>query len=121
MADENVPGAPRTGGAPFPYEGPEVLRAPITAALRRVVDPEVAMTIVDVGLVYGVVAGDDKVQVRITMTSPACPVTDVIIEDVETELDRSLPPGCAIDVQLVWEPPWSPEFMSESAKRFMKW
>jgi metal-sulfur cluster biosynthetic enzyme len=107
--------------APFPYRGDESLRAPITHALTRVVDPEVAMSIVDVGLVYDVTAEDGKVHVSMTMTSAACPVTDVILGEVETELDRVLPPDWQIEVELCWEPPWTPERMSERARRFMQW
>ncbi|MDE2401466.1 MAG: metal-sulfur cluster assembly factor [Burkholderiales bacterium] len=106
---------------PFPYEGDESLHQPIIEALQRVVDPEVAMSIVDVGLIYGVTVADGKVQVRMTMTSAACPVTDVIIEDAETQLDRVLPPDYKIAVELSWEPPWTPERMSERAKLFMRW
>jgi len=107
--------------APFPYEGPEALRQPITDALKRVVDPEVALSIVDVGLIYGVTATDDRLHVVLTMTSAACPVTDLIINDIETELDRAAPPGMAIDVELVWEPPWTTNRMSARAKLFMSW
>ena len=107
--------------APFPYEGPEALQPVILAALRRVIDPEVAMDIVDVGLIYGVAVRDGILHVDVTMTSAACPVTDVIIEDIETELDRDLPPDLKIKVDLVWEPPWTSDRMSESAKRFMGW
>src|SRR6516164_5612311 len=57
---------------PYAYAGPETLRAPILAALRRVVDPEVAMTIVDVGLVYGVTVEAGRIHVLLTMTSAAC-------------------------------------------------
>lgn len=106
---------------PFPYDGPEALRQPIIDALRRVVDPEVAMTIVDVGLIYGVTVTGEKLHVLLTMTSAACPVTDLIIEEVETELDRAVPPELLIEVELVWDPPWSTDQMSESAKRFMGW
>lgn len=106
---------------PFPYEGPEALRQPIVDALTRVVDPEVAMTIVDVGLIYGVTVTDEKLHVLLTMTSAACPVIALIIEEVETELDRAVPPGLLIEVELVWEPPWSTDQMSERAKRFMGW
>jgi len=105
----------------FPYCGPPDLLPPIAAALRHVVDPEVAMSIVDVGLVYGVTVADGKVDVLLTMTSAACPVTDVIMEDVERELDRAVPPELKIHVELVWEPPWSPALMSDRAKRFMGW
>ncbi|MEO8022945.1 metal-sulfur cluster assembly factor [Polaromonas sp.] len=107
--------------APFPYEGPGALRLTLLEALRRVVDPELAMSIVDVGLIYGVTVTDEKLHVRLTMTSAACPVADLIIDEVETELDRVAPPELLIEVELVWEPPWSPERMSERARRFMQW
>jgi metal-sulfur cluster biosynthetic enzyme len=106
---------------PFPFLGPDELRQPILDALERVVDPEVAMNIVDVGLVYGVTVAGGKVHVKVTMTSAACPVTDLIIEDIENELDRDMPPELKIQVDLVWDPPWTTERMSESAKRFMGW
>lgn len=106
---------------PFPYEGPEELRQPILKALRRVVDPEVALNVVDVGLIYGVTVANGKLHARVTMTSAACPVTDVILEDIETQLDRDMPPELLIQVELVWSPPWSTDRMSERARRFMGW
>jgi metal-sulfur cluster biosynthetic enzyme len=106
---------------PYPYEGPPALRAPVLAALRRVVDPEVAMSIVDVGLVYGVTVTPERLHVRLTMTSAACPVADLIIEDVGTQLDQVAPPEMAVDVELVWEPPWTTDRMSARAKTFMGW
>lgn len=106
---------------PYPYDGPEGLRAPIEAALRRVVDPELALGIVDVGLVYGVSVDDRRVHVVVTMTSAACPVADVILEDIEHELDGALPEGLCIEVELAWEPPWTTARMSERAKSFMGW
>ncbi|HEX5634439.1 MAG TPA: metal-sulfur cluster assembly factor [Gemmatimonadales bacterium] len=105
----------------FPYEGPEELHAPVHAALMRVVDPEVALSVVDVGLVYGVRVEDDGLHVRMTMTSAACPVTDVILDDAEQELARAVPGDLPIHVELVWEPPWTPERMSPRARRFMGW
>ena len=105
----------------FPCAGPEPLRQTIAAALQRVVDPELALSIVDVGLVYGVTVTDHKAHVLLTMTSAACPVTDLIIEEVETELDRVVPSGMTIEVELTWAPPWSSDRMSEGAKRFMGW
>ncbi len=105
----------------FPYEGPGDLLPVITTALESVVDPEVAMNIVDVGLVYGAKVEDGRVDVLVTMTSAACPVTDIIIGDVEDALDRALPPDLKIHVELVWEPPWTPERMSSNPQRFMGW
>lgn len=107
--------------SPYPYRGPEELKAPILAALRRVVDPEVAMTIVDVGLVYGVTVEPARLQVLLTMTSAACPVTDVIVDDVGAELDKVAPADMAVEVELVWEPPWTTDRMSPRAKAFMGW
>jgi metal-sulfur cluster biosynthetic enzyme len=107
--------------SPYPYDGPHELMAPIAAALLRVVDPEVALTIVDVGLVYGVAVVDKQVQVRITMTSAACPVTDVILADVETELEAVLPAGYVIEPELVWEPAWTADRLSPRARAFMGW
>jgi metal-sulfur cluster biosynthetic enzyme len=107
--------------SPFPYSGPDPFRQLIEDALRQVVDPEVAMTIVDVGLVYGVTVTAERVTVVMTMTSAACPVTDVIVGDVEAELDRVVPPQMKICVDLVWEPAWTSDRMSQRAKSFMGW
>jgi metal-sulfur cluster biosynthetic enzyme len=105
----------------FPYEGPPELLPGIVAALERVVDPEVALNIVDVGLVYGVRVADGRMDVEVTMTSAACPVADIIVEDIEQQLDRSMPPDLKIHVELVWEPPWAPQRMSATARTFMGW
>jgi metal-sulfur cluster biosynthetic enzyme len=107
--------------AAFPYTGPEALRAPIAAALQRVVDPELALSIVDVGLICGVTVDAATLRVLLTMTSPACPVADVIAGDIETELERVVPAALRIEVDLVWEPAWTSDRMSERAKRFMGW
>ncbi|MDM0037574.1 metal-sulfur cluster assembly factor [Variovorax sp. J22G21] len=107
--------------ASFPYDGPEALRQPIATALSRVVDPEISMSIVDVGLIYGVTVDAKTAHVLITMTSAACPVIDVIIEDAELELDKVIPADLRICIELVWEPPWTPKRMSAKAKRFMGW
>jgi metal-sulfur cluster biosynthetic enzyme len=105
----------------YEYAGPPELLPKIDGALRRVVDPEVALNIVDVGLIHAVEATADRVSVRMTMTSAACPVADVIVDDVEFELGNDLPEGTQVDVELVWEPPWTPERMSDKARLFMGW
>ena len=106
---------------PYPFAGPPELREPVLRALRKVVDPEVAMSIVDVGLVYGVTIADGAAVIDLTMTSAACPVADVIMDDVEQQLDRVLPEPLLIQVRLVWEPPWTPERLSAQARSFMGW
>jgi metal-sulfur cluster biosynthetic enzyme len=105
----------------FDYRGPHDLLPAITGALEKVVDPEVALNIVDVGLVYGVDIADGRMDVRITMTSAACPVTDIIVADVEDSLDQAMPPELKIHVELVWEPAWTPQRMSARARAFMGW
>ncbi len=79
------------------------------------------MDILDVGLVYGVSVTPERLHVLITMTSAACPVIDVIVDDVEAELDKVAPAEMLIQVELVWEPPWTPALMSARAKAFMGW
>jgi metal-sulfur cluster biosynthetic enzyme len=119
MCADTVPLAPDR--LPFPFEGPDHLRQPVIEALTRVVDPEVALSIVDLGLVYAVVIDDRRARVRMTMTSAACPVADLIVEEVETELDRVVPAERRIEVELCWEPPWDPSMMSRRARIFMNW
>ena len=90
-------------------------------ALRTVDDPEVGMSVVDLGLVYGVEVRGDDVSVTITMTSPACPLGDVIIENASAAIRAAAPGAGKIDVALVWDPPWTPERMSEAARRRFGW
>lgn len=121
MSIMGTPSTPSIVSPPYRYTGPAALRQPLEDALRRVVDPEMALSIVDVGLVYEVAVTDTLAEVTMTMTSAACPVTDVIVADVETELDQFLPADLKIHVALVWEPAWTPERMSARAKAFMGW
>ncbi|MBV8647401.1 metal-sulfur cluster assembly factor [Paludibacterium sp.] len=96
---------------------PDTLRE----ALRQVIDPEVGMNIVDLGLIYRLECQETAVQVDMTMTSPACPMGESILHEVETVLRDMVPPSCTIDVRLVWDPPWSPACMSEQARNHFGW
>jgi len=115
------PPAPKPPAAPFAYTGPPELQPAVASALRAVVDPEMALSILDVGLVHRVSIADGKCHVAVTMTSVACPAAEVILTDIETELDRVMPENMAIEVELVWEPAWTPARMSPAAKAFMGW
>jgi metal-sulfur cluster biosynthetic enzyme len=90
-------------------------------ALRGVVDPEAGLNIVDLGLVYGIEAHADGVRVELTMTSAACPLADLIVDDVHAALAAALPPGTPVAIELVWEPPWTPERMSDLAREQFGW
>lgn len=86
-------------------------------ALRSVIDPEVGVNIVDLGLIYRLAIEDGVVVVEMTMTSPACPLGDMITEEVDDVLNANTPAKTPIDVRLVWDPPWTPDRMSEAARR----
>jgi len=107
--------------APFAYRGPPDMQGPLTAALARVVDPEMALNIVDLGLVYGVAMEVGRVKVDLTMTSAACPVAELIIDDVTQELTDLLGAETKVECDLVWDPPWSPQMMSRRARTAMGW
>lgn len=89
--------------------------------LRNVIDPEVGMNIVDLGLVYGVTITDNKLQIDLTMTTPACPMSDMILDDARRALKGLVPDGADIDLNLVWEPPWTPGMMNEHARQYFGW
>lgn len=85
-------------------------------ALRQVVDPELGVSIVDLGLIYGTEARDGRIHVRMTMTTPACPMEELLMEMVHSAILRELPDARTVEVDLVWDPPWGPEMMSDAAK-----
>jgi len=90
-------------------------------ALRQVEDPEAGMSIVDLGLVYGVDVTPTRVHVRMTMTSPACPVAPYIVEESVAAIRAAAPGVPDVDVELVWDPPWTPERMSAAARERFGW
>ena len=93
----------------------------IRAALRSVIDPEVGMNVVDLGLVYGIEIAPDRVRVNMTMTTPACPMGSMITEDAREAIRDIAPEAAEVDVQLVWDPPWDSSMMSEHAKQRFGW
>ena len=103
------------------YRGDEAWREPILRALKGVADPEAALSIVDMGLVLSVDVGAEVAHLRLIMTSAACPVTDVIVDDVEQALDAVLPPEMQIRVEVCHDVEWTPARMSAEARRFMQW
>jgi metal-sulfur cluster biosynthetic enzyme len=90
-------------------------------ALRDVDDPEAGMNIVDLGLVYGVDVTPDAVHVDLTMTTAACPMADMIVAQVSDVITAMVPVGTVVDVELVWDPPWTPDKMSGVAREHFGW
>ncbi len=103
-----------------------LLSEPISAGLvrrvlRTVVDPELGMNIVDLGLVYGIaVDPDGAVVVEMTLTTPGCPLGGFLEDRIRAAL-TTLPQVRGVTVDLVWEPPWEPAVMSEAAKEQLGW
>lgn len=91
------------------------LATEIVKALRTVHDPEIPINIHDLGLIYGLEFADDDVTVRMTLTAPNCPMAEMIVQQVEQRV-RAVPGVGDVTVDLVWEPKWSPDMMSEAAK-----
>jgi metal-sulfur cluster biosynthetic enzyme len=92
-----------------------VTRDEVIEALRQVEDPELGMDIVDLGLLYDVEVDAANVKVTHSLTSMGCPVGPMIQEDIQNV--ASAVPGVEnVEVELVWEPPWTPERMSDDAK-----
>ncbi len=89
--------------------------------LRRVVDPEVGINIVDMGLVYRIESLPEHVLIEMTMTSPACPMGDMIEDDARQELARGLAQERQVELRIVWDPPWDPSMMAESAREHFGW
>jgi len=79
------------------------------------------MSIVDLGLVYDVEVSPTRIHVRMTMTSPACPVAPYIVEEAIAAIRAAAAGVPDVDIELVWDPPWTPERMSESARRRFGW
>ncbi len=90
-------------------------------ALRTVIDPEIGINVVDLGLVYSVEASGDQVRVAMTMTTQACPLHAYLTEAAETAIRQFAPDVATVRVDMVWDPPWSPAMMSATAKQQLGW
>jgi FeS assembly SUF system protein len=97
-------------------EDPRPIRDRIVDRLKTVYDPEIPVDIWELGLIYDVAIREDgTVAVKMTLTSPFCPVAGILPGEVEAKV-RSVKGVTAASVEIVWDPPWSPDMMSEAAK-----
>ncbi len=84
---------------------------------QNVFDPEIGFNVVDLGLIYDIqVVDGKKVDVKMTLTSPGCPIGPQIIAGIQTSIHRAFPELDAINVHVVWDPLWNPDMMSQEAK-----
>ena len=95
---------------------PKAVETAIMEALQTIYDPEIPVNICELGLIYGVeVALDGRAEVRMTLTAPACPVAGAIVEEVAEKTGR-VEGVSTSHVELVWDPPWTPDRMTDAAK-----
>ena len=94
----------------------QVTNIDVVKALSGCVDPEIGINIIDLGLIHWIkIDSANNVDIRMTMTSPMCPVTSVILADARLRIERIQGIG-NVNIELVWEPAWSPEMISEEAR-----
>lgn len=99
---------------------PVVPATQVIEALGDVIDPELGVDLVNLGLVYAVAVIDRNIEATISLTTPGCPMHGTIEKDVLLTLER-LPGVEFVDVKIVWDPPWSPAMMTDEGRRRLHW
>jgi FeS assembly SUF system protein len=94
----------------------ETLETRIKDYLRTVYDPEIPVNIYELGLIYDVIIEENKnVKVKMTLTSPNCPAAEMLPEEVKSKIE-AIPEISEVEVEIVWDPPWTPDMMTDAAK-----
>ena len=91
------------------------LKDKIVAEIKKIYDPEIPVNIYELGLIYDVSVKDKNIKVKMTLTSPNCPVAESLPKEVKDSI-MEIKGVDKVDLDLVWEPPWDKSMMSESAK-----
>ncbi|MGC8547132.1 MAG: metal-sulfur cluster assembly factor [Thermoplasmata archaeon] len=95
-----------------------VTKEEVLDALKTVSDPEIGVDIVNLGLVYNIDIAEGVVNIRMTMTAPACPVTDWILAEAQRRVEE-IPGVKEANIELVWEPPWNLDMISDEARKML--
>ncbi len=95
-------------------------QAGVWAALKLVLDPELGISIVDLGLIYKVEVVGHRAMIKMTMTSPGCPLSASIVDEVRLVVLKENPTLSGVHVDVVWDPPWGPERLSDAAKKILQ-
>lgn len=112
-----APSAPSGEAAPAPEGGRPDVEERVRQALKNIYDPEIPMNIIDLGLIYGMEWKEDGgLTIRMTMTSPGCPAVEELVREVETSA-KAASQAPSVKVEVVWEPPWGPDRMTDFARR----
>jgi len=88
----------------------------ITSCLENVIDPELGINVVDLGLIYNIHINGNKISVDMTLTTPGCPMAGMLAGSVEQAV-RQTYEGVDVEVSLIWDPPWTPDRLSEAARQ----
>lgn len=95
----------------------EVVKQQAVEAIQTIYDPEIPVNIWELGLIYELLVSDDlEITVHMTLTAPACPVAESLPGEVAQKIKESIPEAKDVKVELVWDPPWTQDRMSEAAK-----
>lgn len=104
----------------LPYNVSTVTPKAIETSLRQCMDPEVPLNIVEMGLIYGIdVRPTNDVDIKMTMTTQGCPLHETLVQDV-TRYAKKVPGVNGVNVEIVWDPPWTMDRMADSAKEKIK-
>ncbi len=95
-------------------------RNSVEDVLATIVDPELGLDLVSLGLVYRVECSDDAIDVDVTMTTPACPLAEYLRRQAEVAVSSAFP-RARVSIHLVWSPPWDATRMSSAAKKTLGW
>jgi len=106
-----------TGSGSEPAGGTAASEEQVVEILKTIYDPEIPVNIYDMGLIYGIDIRDDGgVDIEMTLTSPACPVAGTLPPEVEVKIRDGIEGVTSAKVEIVWDPPWTPDKMSDAAK-----
>jgi len=88
----------------------------VTSCLEHVIDPELGINVVDLGLIYNIHIHGNKISVDMTLTTPGCPMAGMLAGSVEQAVRQTFE-GTDVEVSLIWDPPWTPDRLSEAARQ----
>ena len=91
------------------------LKEKVIAEIKKIYDPEIPVNIYELGLIYDITVNNSEVKVKMTLTTPNCPVAESLPKEVKDSI-MQLEEVDKVDLDLVWEPPWDKSMMSEAAK-----
>ena len=93
----------------------KIKKESVVSALKRCSDPEIPVNIYDLGLIYGIKINDESIDITMSLTSPFCPVTDYLIEDIKKKVEEATN-AKKVDIEITFDPPWNQSMMSDEAK-----